>query len=113
MRQPTVRNRSSSRPTLHPCEPRQYLAATLLGDLNTAPGEDHLPSEIFSAGNVAYFFKSDGVHGAEFFKTDGTTAGTTLVKDIQPGLGSSSSLVFLPSFARSSDGTIFFAADDG
>jgi ELWxxDGT repeat protein len=35
-------------------------------------------------GNTVYFFGDDGVHGLELMKTDGTVAGTALVKDGYP-----------------------------
>jgi ELWxxDGT repeat protein len=34
-----------------------------------------------------YFQAGDGTHGRELWRTDGTTAGTALVKDINPGAG--------------------------
>ena len=40
--------------------------------------------------NVAYFVADDGIHGNEFWRSDGTAAGTYMVKDIVPGLTSSS-----------------------
>jgi ELWxxDGT repeat protein len=95
------------------CEPRCYLAATLVADINTRPVPDFLPTEVFSTGDLAYFFKNDGVHGTELWRTDGTTAGTALFKDIYPGPGSSSAGASAPSFSRAPDGTVYFGASDG
>ncbi|MDR6159238.1 ELWxxDGT repeat protein [Chryseobacterium sp. SLBN-27] len=41
-----------------------------------------------SNGNV-FFFGSNSIYGKELWKTDGTIAGTTIVKDINPGSNSS------------------------
>ena len=40
-----------------------------------------------SVAMVRYFSGDDGVAGAELWKTDGTAAGTVLVRDINPGAG--------------------------
>jgi ELWxxDGT repeat protein len=56
-----------------------------------------------------FFVANDGVAGVELWKSDGTEAGTLLVKDIRPGPGSS--LAPLP--LGELNGTLFFPADDG
>ncbi|GGB92465.1 ELWxxDGT repeat protein [Dyadobacter sediminis] len=65
-------------------------------------------SNLVSAGNELYFSANDGVNGNELWKTDGSTAGTVLVKNINPGAASSD-----PSMFRTADGQLFFVANDG
>lgn len=65
--------------------------------------------------DVMYFYGCEGNTGYELWRTDGTTLGTYLLKDIYPG--TSSSLLFStaenhPYFAHS-NGIIFFGAADG
>jgi ELWxxDGT repeat protein len=51
----------------------------------------------------------DGVHGAELWVTDGTAAGSALVRDLRPGpLGSDPT-----ELVQLADGLVAFAADDG
>ena len=56
--------------SLLPCDPR------------TPPSR---PSELVDVGGTLFFTADDGVHGQELWKSDGTGAGTVLVKDIDPG----------------------------
>lgn len=62
----------------------------------------------FVFNNVLYFLGSDGVKGEELWRTDGSTAGTYLVKDIYMGLGNSS-----PNNFFELNGKLYFVADDG
>ncbi|ABG57722.1 ELWxxDGT repeat protein [Cytophaga hutchinsonii] len=93
----------------------------LIKDINTVPFENStsnqpsFPKYFFSYGNIILFTANDGIHGTELWKTDGTTAGTVLVKDINSGAGSSN-----PAESDSHynqyilyKGEVYFAANDG
>lgn len=59
--------------------------------INTQPNGS-LPqygSDSVTIGNETYFTANDAAHGTELWKTDGTSAGTSLVTDLNPGEASS------------------------
>jgi ELWxxDGT repeat protein len=68
------------------------------------------PTNYIAFGNQFYFEGDDGVSGAgfELWKSNGTSGGTTLVRDINPGAGRS----VVHSLTAMGD-TLFFVADDG
>jgi|GEM_PF-1495141 len=69
------------------------------------------PENLTVIGDTTYFSLNtfgDGGLGRELWQTDGTSAGTTLVKDIYPGIGSSNPWSF-----TEVDGELFFGAYDG
>jgi ELWxxDGT repeat protein len=81
-------------------------------DIRTAgtAGTDTWPwgAEFMTIGPTTYFNVSDGVHGGELWASDGTSAGTRLVKDICPGICAST-----PRNLAVAGGLLYFAADDG
>lgn len=79
----------------------------MVKDINTTePGGSH-PSNLTVVGNTLFFSASDGAanHGTELWKTDGTEAGTVMVKDIWGGTTSSD-----PSSFFNFNGVLYFSA---
>ena len=65
------------------------LPVRLVRDIN--PGAlDSAPLSPTNVNGTLFFRATDGVTGAELWKSDGTAAGTVLVRDINPGAASSS-----------------------
>lgn len=57
---------------------------------STGGTEGSSPWNLINVNGTLFFFADDGVHGRELWKTDGTEAGTTMVKDIRAKDGGSS-----------------------
>lgn len=97
-------------------EDRRMLAVIggfeLLKDINpTHAPVGSRPSEFVELDGLAYFIANTATHGAELWRSDGTAAGTILVKDINSGskggfLNSSSNRAQLTAV----DGVLFFQA---
>lgn len=66
------------------------------------------PTDLTASGAYVYFAATDGVHGAQLWRTDGTTAGTTMVTDINESGGG-----FYPANLTDANGTLYFTANDG
>jgi ELWxxDGT repeat protein len=66
------------------------------------------PANLANVNGVLYFQANDGTHGRELWMSDGSVAGTSLVKDIAPGAIHSN-----PSNLTNVAGVLYFTTDDG
>lgn len=80
----------------------------MIKDMVPGPGAGGVPftpsSRIVASGSLLFFAFNDGVHGLELWRSDGTEAGTFMVKDIfdsQPYIGDVGVLT-------DADGTLYF-----
>lgn len=73
------------------------------------PGNGGAVDYITESNNVLFFAGETGQYGTELYKTDGTDAGTVLVKDIWPG----QSWYSMPNSLTDVNGVLFFSAKDG
>ena len=74
------------------------------------------PSDLTAVGDTLFFTASDDVHGEELWRSNGTRAGTVLVKDIRPGNddgGGYDDYSYGPDDLTAVGDTLFFTADDG
>ncbi|TWT55029.1 hypothetical protein Pla22_26830 [Rubripirellula amarantea] len=86
-------------------EQRQLLAVDFeMVDIRTGSGSSS-PLNFTTASNTVFFSADDGIRGDELWATDGTTAGTRLVRNISAGAKSS-----VPNQLTNVGGTIFFDA---
>ncbi len=74
------------------------------------------PDNFIAVDNTLYFTANDGLIGNELWKSDGTEAGTIIVKDIFPG---TINIPFMappnssPSHLTNVNGNLYFTADNG
>jgi ELWxxDGT repeat protein len=59
-------------------------------------------------GSRVFFSVQSAGNGVELWTSDGTTAGTVMIRDINPGQGDSN-----PQFLTNVNGVLYFEADDG
>ncbi len=88
---------------------------SLIKDINTTGSSNPQGPDngVNIVGNVGYFTADDGINGRELWKTDGTAAGTVMVKNITPGAGSTT--FAFPRVLNNEfiGNTFFFMANDG
>jgi ELWxxDGT repeat protein len=85
------------------------LGADLSDGILTPVSYPEYPAPRFATlGDEVFFQATDGVHGAELWRSDGTREGTVLVKDIFPGIGGSH-----PLWPVTAGDRIYFSASNG
>ncbi len=94
--------------TLPPAQAEEgpYLVKDINNDSRAAQ-----PKNLIELNGLLYFTVDDGTHGRELWRSDGTVAGTTLVKDIRPGAESSGISEFYEFYKLNN--RLYFVADDG
>jgi ELWxxDGT repeat protein len=98
------RRSPAARPWLHHLEARLAPAAQIVADINAEPTKNGSePHEFVNFNGETYFNATDAIHGPELWKTDGTEAGTTFIKDIEPGSEGS-----FPEYLTPIGGELFF-----
>lgn len=89
----------------------------LVKDINPSVGSygpsGSYPRALTDVNGILFFVADDGVHGQELWKSDGTTDGTVLVKDVNPTVGAYSAYSSEISFVTELGGKLYFAANDG
>lgn len=73
-------------------------------DINQSP-TNSFPRELVEFNGLLFFNGSDGIHGQELWRSDGTPEGTFMLKDIDPGPSGSNPDEFI-----NIGGTLYFAA---
>src|SRR2546423_9870188 len=92
-------------------ERRRLLASNLVNDANLDGQNSYVDGRRMpESGSNAYFYAATRDYGDELWMTDGTSAGTRIVKDISPGPGNA---VHSSTITSIGGGIVVFVASDG
>ena len=93
-----------------------FAGTQMIKNINTMPLDENVssqghstPADLVVVNNMLFFTANDGINGKELWKSDGTEAGTMMVKDINP-----TGDAFYSQFEMAvMDGVLYFQATDG
>ena len=80
----------------------------LVKDIHPGPSGSSFPDDLTNVNGTLYFQANDGAHGVELWKSNGTAAGTVMVRDIDSGSSGSG-----PGDLTNVNGELYFTANDG
>ena len=86
---------------------------TMVKDINPGTTTSFFEPSFTAIGSTLYFAANDGTNGYELWKSDGTNAGTVMVKDIYPGYVNGIAFGSEPRNLTNVNGTLFFTANNG
>src|SRR5262249_51574661 len=102
----SMKRPTSRKLTLELLEDRCLLSAALALDINTQGTLPSNPTDLVAVGTTLFFTADVPGLGRELWRSDGTEAGTALVKDIVPGAAGSN-----PAGLTNVNGVLFFTAE--
>ncbi len=76
---------------------------------STGDSEGSKPMNLFNVNGTLFFTADDGIHGRELWKSNGTEAGTAMVKDIEVGSNSPFSNAIYGASFTNVNGILFFS----
>ncbi|MBP6455384.1 MAG: T9SS type A sorting domain-containing protein [Chitinophagaceae bacterium] len=86
---------------------------TNVGTNRITPANVNITSNLIVGGNKIYFFASDGLNGVEPWVSDGTTAGTFMLKNINASTDDNFAETMFLTFLSADSSKAFFKGNDG
>jgi len=78
--------------------------------MSTTPTDNAMPQHVTELNGVMYYSAMDNLHGRELWRSDGTPAGTYMVKDISPGFQPSFDISYLATHFATVNNHVVFTA---
>ncbi|HEV3343943.1 MAG TPA: ELWxxDGT repeat protein [Pirellulales bacterium] len=83
-----------------------FPGTTIVGSISTPNSSD--PTDLVAVGSYVYFAANDGTDGVQLWRSDGTSAGTVMITDLNVSGGGMN-----PADLTNVNGQLYFTANDG